>query len=113
MAQTGTFKNYLKPSIGVSNTTVYNPTTANIQSTIIGLSMSNVTNSPIEVSIALTSGTTANTCYIMKGAIIPVGSSIVPIGGEQKLVLTANDVLFVSSNTAASVDVVLSVLEIL
>ncbi len=48
--------------------------------------------------------------YIIKGAPIPVGSSLVPIGGDQKLVLEAADVLKVTSDV--TVDVAVSVLEI-
>lgn len=112
MAQTGTFKNFLKPSVGTSNATIYNPTTANIQATVIGMSICNIANTPIEATVLLYQSSTANTCHILKEAIVPVGSSIIPVGGEQKLVLTANDSLIVYSNTASSADVVLSVLEI-
>lgn len=112
MAQTGNFKSYLKPGVGTSNSTVYNPTTANIQSTVIGMSVCNIANTPVEATVLLYQSSTANTCHILKEAIVPVGSSIVPVGGDQKLVLNANDSIIVYSNTAASVDVVLSVLEI-
>jgi len=40
------------------------------------------------------------------------GSSTVLVGGEQKLVLEANDFLSVTSSLANSADVIVSVLEI-
>jgi hypothetical protein len=50
--------------------------------------------------------------YLIKAAPVPVGSSLVVVGGEQKVVLNASDVLKVTSNTASSADVALSILEI-
>lgn len=116
-----TFKRYFKQQVGTSNTIVYNPTTPGIQSTVIGLSLCNISNQTIEVSVTFSQGNTsvnagANTVYLVKTALVPAGSTLVPVGGEQKLVLQANssssDYLEVSSNTATSVDVMLSVLEV-
>jgi len=50
--------------------------------------------------------------YIIKAAPVPVGSSIIIIGGEQKVVVEPGDIVKVTSNTAASADVALSLLEI-
>lgn len=50
--------------------------------------------------------------YLVKGATVPVGGSLVPIGGDQKLVLEAADVLKVISSAASSADVIASLLEI-
>lgn len=117
-----TFTRYFKKSVGTSNTTVYNPTMAGIQSTIIGMTLCNTSNTTIEVSATFSQGANsanagANTVYIVKSAVVPVGSTLVPIGGDQKLVMTANstvsDYLEVSSNTVSSVDVLISVLEVL
>lgn len=111
------FKNYLYQQVGTSNTTVYNPTTAGITSTIIGMSLCNVANAAIEVNVTMSVGNTAvnagsNSVYLVKGAVIPKGSTLIPIGGDQKLVMEENDFLEVSSNTATSVDVLVSALEI-
>jgi len=115
------FKRSFTRNIGTANTTIYNPTTPGVQATVIGLSLCNITNAAVEVSVTFSQGANsasagANTVYLIKSAIIPAGSSLVPIGGDQKLVLVANtttsDYLEVSSNTATSVDVVLSSLEV-
>jgi hypothetical protein len=104
-----TFKNSITGSIGVTNTTVY--TTPNLTSTtVIGMSVANVAASNINVSATLTSG--SSTVYLVRNATVPVGGSVVLVGGEQKLVLTANNYLSVSSSLASSADVVVSVLEI-
>jgi hypothetical protein len=49
---------------------------------------------------------------MIKNATIAPGGALVPIGGDQKLVLEANDVLYVVSDTAVSADAITSVLEI-
>ena len=50
--------------------------------------------------------------YIVKTATVPVGGALVPIGGDQKLVMEAADVLKVVSSAASSADVIASLLEI-
>ena len=50
--------------------------------------------------------------YIVKNAPIPVGGSLVVVGGDQKLVLEPGDTVKVTSSQASSADVVLSHLDI-
>ena len=112
-----TFKKYYKQSVGTGNTVVYNPTTANIQSTIIGMSIANKQSNAISVSVMVSSGANAasagaNSVYIIKDATVPPGTSLIPIGGDQKLVLVSDDYLECFTNAASSADVLLSVLEI-
>ena len=100
------FKNYIAASV-TTQTSVYTTPSAT-QTTVIGLSLANTTAGVATADVQVTSGGT--TIYIIKGAPIPVGSSLVPIGGDQKLVLEAADVLKVTSDV--TVDVSVSVLEI-
>lgn len=80
------------------------------QTTVIGMSASNTTASPVTVSAYVTrSGTDY---YLIKSATVPVGSSLVIVGGEQKVVLITGDTLKIVSSAAASVDSVVSVLNI-
>ncbi len=84
------------------------------QTTVIGFSVSNVTGSSVDVDVAL-SATMANTTNdISLGTSIPVpsGSTVVLIGGDQKLVMETGDLIKVKSSSASSVDVVMSILEI-
>ena len=53
-----------------------------------------------------------DSCYLVKDAPIPIGSSLVAVGGDQKVVMNAADVIKVSSSAATSIDVALSILEI-
>ena len=84
------------------------------QTTVIGLSVSNVPTSSVDVDVAL-SATMANTTNdISLGTTIPVpaGSTVVLIGGDQKLVMETGELVKIKSSAASSVDVIMSILEI-
>lgn len=100
------FKNYIAASV-TTQTSVYTTPSAT-QTTVIGLNVANTNATAASVDIQVTSG--ATTIYIVKGAPIPVGGALVAVGGDQKLVLEAADVLKVTSTV--TVDVSVSVLEI-
>jgi len=104
-----TFKNFFSKDVGTSAASVYTCPSAT-QTTIIGLSVGNTSSSPITASVYVTSGGTDY--YMVKSATVPVGGALVPIGGDQKLVLEPTDVLKVISSLAASADVIVSLLEI-
>jgi hypothetical protein len=86
------------------------------QTTIIGLTVANIVASQIVIDVQLdASGRTSgaeDSVYIIKDAPIPVGSSLVVVGGEQKVVLEPGDTLKITSNTASSADAIASLLEI-
>jgi hypothetical protein len=54
----------------------------------------------------------ANLHYIVKNAPITTGGALVPIGGDQKLVLQTNDNVKVQSDSVNSVDAFMSIMEI-
>lgn len=95
------FTNAKSAGIGTTETTVY---TAAAATTIIGLSVANVAAADITVTVKL--GTT----HIVKNAMIPVGSSLVVVGGDQKLVMLNTETIKVTSSAAASADVIMSML---
>jgi hypothetical protein len=107
------FRNALKPGIGLANTTVYQ-TPAATQSTVIGLSIANrTTSNTIQISAyVLDSANSYVPTYIVTNATVPIGGTIVVIGGDQKMVLKASDSIQVSSSVPGSADAILSVLEI-
>ena len=104
-----TFTRYLNKSVGTSAATVVT-VGSSTQTTIIGLSLANTTTSPITVSAFITAS--AVDYYLIKDATVPVGGTLVVVGGDQKTVLVTNDALKVISSTAASADVITSVLNI-
>ena len=101
--------------MGTSPASIYTCPAAT-ETTIIGLSISNIVTSQILIDVVLdasarTSGA-EDSVYLIKAAPIPVGSSIVVVGGDQKVVMEPGDVLKVTSDTASSADVVMSHLDI-
>jgi len=106
-----TFKNSISGSIGTANTVVYT-TPAATSTTVIGLSVANSSTNNINVSATLTSAGQAKTVYIVKNATIPTGGSIVLVGGEQKIAMSASDTISIVSSALSSADVIVSVLEI-
>lgn len=106
-----TFKRYASRSIGTSAVTVGSYTVgASTQTTLIGLTVANTTASVITVDVQHNDGT--NDTYIVKAAPVPSGSSIVVVGGDQKVVMETGDSIKVTSNTATSADAFMSLLEI-
>lgn len=105
-----TFKNYVSGNNTTTAATVYTCPGAT-QSTVIGMSLCNLTPNPITANVTLTvSG--GSTYFMLKQATIPVGGALVPVGGDQKLVMEAGDYLQVQSSAASSIDTIVSVLEI-
>lgn len=96
------FKNYTSASVGTSPVTVYTVPSATVAVTI-GLTISNTTTSQIEVDVQ------AAGVYVVKAAPIPAGSALSVLDG--KIILEATDTIVVTSDTATSADVILSVLE--
>ena len=83
---------------------------ASTQTTVIGLTVANTSASTVNIDVTLNDG--ANDTYLVKDAPVPVGGALVPIGGNQKVVLITGDSIKVNSSAASSVDAVLSILEI-
>ena len=105
-----TFKNAVSSAIGTSQTSVYT-VPASTTSTVIGLTVANRHSSAITVDVVVTDTSASASVFIVKAATIGVGSALVPIGGDQKVVLETGDIIKITSNTASSADVIVSVLE--
>lgn len=104
-----TFKTKFSKNVGTSAATVYTGPSATA-TTIIGMTVANTTASTITVDVYITSS--AVDYYLVKGASVPVGGSLVPVGGDQKVVIETGAVVKVVSSAASSADVVMSILEI-
>ena len=104
------FKLVTDTGVGTSAATIYT-CPSSTETTIIGLSIANIVTSQIEIDVQLENNDGDNV-YIIKDAPVPVGSSLVVVGGEQKVVMNASDVLKVTSSASTSADVTLSILEI-
>ena len=70
---------------------------------MIGCTISNTTSSEIKIDVQ------AAGAYVVKDAPIPSGSALSVLDG--KIILEATDTVVVTSDTATSADVIVSVLE--
>ena len=104
------FKLVTDTGVGTSAAAIHTGASST-ETTIIGLTIANIVTSQIEVDVQIENNDGDN-IYLIKSAPVPVGSTLVVVGGEQKVVLNASDVLKVTSNTSTSADVALSILEI-
>jgi hypothetical protein len=100
------FKSYGLSNI-TANTTLYT-VPIGTQTTAIGLVIANKTQGTTTANVSITR--TSNTYYIIQQAPIMTGSSLVVIGGDQKVVLQANDSISIAAT--ANVDSWISLLEI-
>jgi len=86
------------------------------QTTVIGLAVSNslsggsLSAAQIYVDAVVNDG--ANDTYIIREVLVPGGSTIVLVGGDQKVVLNTGYSIKVKSSLASSADVVMSILEL-
>jgi hypothetical protein len=85
------------------------------QITLIGMTIANITSGVISVGVKLINA--SDETWMIKDAPIPSGGSLIVLGGDQKVCLQfvtggVGDTLSVISNTANSMDVILSYLEI-
>jgi hypothetical protein len=115
-----TFRLHTADAVGTSAVTLY--TVGSSTTTIIlGLILGNVTGSAINATVTLESNTdhddgtsdteTNGNIELVTNAPIPAGGSLETLGGG-KLVLQTTDILRVTSDTASSLDVALSIMEI-
>jgi hypothetical protein len=106
-----TFKNYFAGAVGTTTVNVYTVPAAT-QATIIGMSVANLNTSSITANVTVFNSASSNSLFMVKQATIASGGALVPVGGDQKLVLEAGDKLQVQTNGDSSADVIVSVLEI-
>lgn len=97
-----TFKNYTSADVGTSAVTTYTVPAATT-SVIIGCNIANTTSDEIIVDVQCAG------VYLIKSVAIPTGSSLSVLDG--KVILEATETVAVTSDTATSCDIILSVLE--
>ena len=102
------FKLATKANVGVTTVGIYTAPSATT-TTIIGITLANVSGSGINVGVGITRAT-ADDVSILKNVPIPQGSTLEFMGGN-KLVLEATDTLTATSDVSASLDVSVTLLE--
>ena len=99
---------------GASQTGAYTVTGSGKTTTVIGLSVTNVTGSSVDVDVAIstTMANITNDISLASSVPVPSGSVLVLVGGDQKLNMVENDLIKIKSSSAASLDDCMTLLEI-
>jgi hypothetical protein len=97
------FKNYTSSSsVGTGATTIYTVPSVTT-SVVIGCNLANTTAAQIKVDVQVAG------VYLIKGVPLPANSAISVLDG--KIIAETTDTIIVTSDTASSCDVIVSVLE--
>ena len=105
------FKNSLLSEVGTVEQQFLSVSSTS-RATVIGLSLANLTDSIVLVSIRVENTDTATSAFFVKDVIVPPNQSLRVINGGEKLVLASNMNLYVQANADASLDLVASYVEI-
>lgn len=109
MAASTALKSVLAPGCGTVTTTLLSMDSTKY-AVILSMNITNVTEDPIRVTARIEDLSTG--VYLFKDVEILPGSAFVAAGGEQKHNLYYNQSLKLTSDTAASADVLVSYSEI-
>ena len=97
-------------TVGVVPVDVYE-TDASTRATVIGMSLTNLTQSFVYVDVLMQDDTSV-TGYYLKQALLPANTSLRVVATGEKLIIAPSNKLQVKSSIDDSVDVVLSFVEI-
>ena len=106
-----TFKNevFNGSNTAANNNIIVYTAPSSTTTVVIGLTLANTTSSQIVVDMKLSA--VSNTVFLINNLPIPTGSSFEDMAGN-KIILEAGDAIIVSSDTAQSLDTVMSIMEI-
>lgn len=106
------FRNTISKNIGTTPVAVLE-VPGNARATVIGMSLTNLTLGAILVSVEVElPGSPVTRGYYCKDVIVPANTSLRLVNGGEKLILTQSNKLYISSNADASVDALVSYVEI-
>ena len=105
-----TFKNKNIVQVGTVPVEILSTTGAQ-RATIVGLSLTNLTDSFVYVSVLVDDDTSVQGHY-MKDVLLPANTSLRAVNGGEKLILAPTNKLSVKASITDSVDVLLSYVEI-
>ena len=104
------FRNVVEKNVGTVPVDIYE-TDASTRATVIGLSLTNLTQSFVYVDV-LMSDDTSNTGYYLKETLLPAGTSLRVVSTGEKLIIAPSNKLQVRTSIDDSVDVIASIVEI-
>ena len=104
------FKNSVVKDIGTIPVKVLE-TASNSRATVIGLSLTNLTQGVILVTVELQDDTSTKGHYC-KDVLVPANTSLRLVNGGEKLILANRNELYVSCNSENGLDALISYVEI-
>ena len=104
------FKNKVVNTVGVVPVDVYE-TDASTRATVIGMSLTNLTQSFVYVDVLMQDDTSI-TGYYLKQALLPANTSLRVVATGEKLIVAPSNKIQVRSSINDSVDVIVSFVEI-
>jgi hypothetical protein len=94
----------ITPTLLVSN--------ASAKTTVIGLSLTNITSNVVLATVQLQDTVALTSAYYAKDIVIPASQSLRVVSAGEKLILGPSTNVLVSCSTSASVDAIISYVEI-
>jgi len=106
------FRSALAPAVGTSETLLAQ-TGSSARFTVIGFSVSNMTESIVLASVRIVDEVTSTSSYFIKDVILPPNQSLRIVNGGEKLIIAPSSSVYIQANISSSLDVVMSYVEIL
>lgn len=106
-----TFKNVLINELGTTEIAVHSTGTLG-RTTVIGMALTNLTNSIVLVNVKLEDTIAGVTAFYAKEVIVPPNQSLRLINGGEKLILGPSTNVKMSCNIDDAIDLVMSFVEI-
>lgn len=104
------FKNKVVTNVGTTPVQLLQ-TSPSIRATVIGLSITNLTDSFVYVSVLITDET-STTGYYIKDTIVPANTSLRLVNQGEKLIIAPANEVKVSASVDNAVDCIMSYVEI-
>ena len=104
------FKNKVVNTVGTLPVDIYE-TDASTRATVIGMSLTNLTQSFVYVDVLMQDDTSI-TGYYLKQALLPANTSLRVVATGEKLIVAPSNKIQVRSSINDSVDVIVSFVEI-
>jgi|TARA_B110000977_G_scaffold3482_1_gene4801 hypothetical protein len=105
-----TFENKIIKDIGVLPVLAVE-TDAGTRSTIIGMQLSNLTESVVYTSVSIKDSDSVH-AYFIKDVMLPPNSSLPVLRSGEKLILSPSNALYIVSDEDDSIDAILSYVDI-
>ncbi len=104
------FKNHVETEIGTSEVVLYEAA-SNVRTTVIGLSLTNLTQDFVYVDVQVTDDQSRKGFYV-KQALIAANTSLRLVTDGEKLILAPENKISVTASSPDSIDAILSYVEV-